>query len=103
MKQQIYKKVGRKYLPIGYSDGFTGFPCEGIWIVYDTPNVKSQSCIAQVGQFEDLDYSKLASLIKHKEDECLQAMDEILTKGNYTRAELLKTIFKVLCKNTCKK
>ena len=30
MKDQVYKKVGRKYIPIGYSDGWTGFPADGI-------------------------------------------------------------------------
>ena len=26
MNKQLYKKKGKRYIPIGYSDGFDGFP-----------------------------------------------------------------------------
>ena len=57
MDGQLYKKVGRKYVPIGYSDNFNGFPSEGLWVVYNKSGVKSYSCIAQAGQFQPIDYS----------------------------------------------
>ena len=46
MNEQIYKKKGRKYIPLGYMDGFMGFPSEGIWVVYDKPGSHSSTCIA---------------------------------------------------------
>lgn len=29
--EQIYRKIGKRYIPIGQE--FTGFPCDGIWLV----------------------------------------------------------------------
>ena len=72
MDSQIYVKKGRRYRPIGYSDGFTGFPAEGIWAVYKSDTSKSSTCIALVGEFQPIDYGKLASLIKEKGDECMK-------------------------------
>jgi hypothetical protein len=50
MDRQVYKKVGRKYVPIGYSDGWAGFPSDGIWIVKTVPGSKSSECIMQIGE-----------------------------------------------------
>jgi hypothetical protein len=38
---EVYKKVGRRYIPVGYE--FTGFPSDGIWLVQDGRN--SQTCL----------------------------------------------------------
>jgi len=54
MDQQVYKKVGRKYVPIGYSDGWSGFPSDGIWIVQSKPGVKSSECIMKIGELENM-------------------------------------------------
>lgn len=99
MSEQLYKKVGRKYIPIGYSDGFTGFPSEGIWVVFDTPGRKSMSCIGKVGEFKPLDYSLLASLIRERETQCLQTMLELHQRGNYSNYEVVMSIFETLLSN----
>ena len=93
MEGQLYKKIGRKYIPIGYSDNFNGFPSEGIWVVYGKPGLESSSCIAQVGQFEPIDYNLLANIIKEKEDECVNAITGI---GNTTSVHVVRTIFKTI-------
>lgn len=93
MDGQLYKKVGRRYIPIGYSDNFNGFPTEGIWVVYGKPGVESSSCIAQVGQFEPIDYNLLANLIKEKEDECVKA---IIGMDNTTIVDIVRTVFTTL-------
>lgn len=93
MDGQLYKKVGRRYIPIGYSDNFNGFPTEGIWVVYGKPGVESSSCIAQVGQFEPIDYNLLANLIKEKEDECVKA---IIGMDNATIVDIVRTVFNTL-------
>ena len=93
MEEQLYKKKGRRYIPIGYSDNFNGFPAEGIWVVYSTPGAESSSCIAQVGQFELIDYKQLANLIKEKEDECVKA---VLEMENTTIVDTVRTVFKTL-------
>jgi len=92
---QLYKKEGKKYKKIGYSDGFNGFPREGIWIVYNKPGVKSTSCIAQVGEFEDLDYKHLARLIVERENECIRSLDTLKNKA-VTKSDIVRTIFKEL-------
>jgi hypothetical protein len=97
MSEQLYKKEGRKYIPIGYSDGFTGFPADGLWIVYTRPGCKSETCIAQVGKIKSIDYSLMASLIVNKEDECLKAL-EVLMKNPYSRSNIVETIFETILK-----
>ena len=99
MKGQVYKKEGKRYIQLGYSDGFTGFPCDGIWAVYTKPGCRSQSCIAQVGNFIPVDYTKLASLIKEKETHCLQAVMSLCDKGNWTYRDIVDTIFNTLLRN----
>lgn len=54
MTEQVYKKVGRKYVPIGYSDGWSGFPADGIWVVQTKPGSKSSECILRIGEVESL-------------------------------------------------
>jgi len=54
MKEQVYKKKGRKYIPIGYSDGWSGFPADGVWIVQKGDGVKSSECIMRIGELQDM-------------------------------------------------
>ena len=54
MKEQLYKKKGRKYIPIGYSDGWSGFPADGVWIVQQKDGCKSSECIMRIGEVQDL-------------------------------------------------
>ena len=96
MTEQLYKKVGRKYIPIGYADGFCGFPAEGIWIVYNKPGSKSETCIAQVGKFKKLDYELLANLVKEKEDKCLAIFHKINKEGK-SAYDLIRELFNQIC------
>lgn len=48
MKEQLYLKKGRRYVKVGPSDGWNGFPCDGVWLVYMRPGVKSSHCIFQL-------------------------------------------------------
>jgi len=54
MNEQVYKKKGRKYIPIGYSDGFTGFPTDGFWLVQQKDGSKSSECIIKIDELESL-------------------------------------------------
>lgn len=54
MEQQLYKKQGRRYVPIGYSDGFTGFPADGIWLVQQKDGCKSSECILKIDEVESM-------------------------------------------------
>ena len=54
MNQQVYKKVGRKYVPIGYSDGWTGFPSDGLWLVQQKDAHKSSECIIKIDELENI-------------------------------------------------
>ena len=98
MTSQVYKKVGRKYIPLGYSDGWVGFPSEGIWVVYNNSGSHSSTCIAQVGKFQDLDYSLLANLVKEKEYNCLQALMKLMDKGRYSQSDIVNIIFEEICR-----
>lgn len=98
MSEQVYKKVGRRYVKLGYSENFTGFPSEGIWVVFDRPGVKSSSCIGKAGEFKPLDYSLLANLIAEKESKCLDAI-RIIRESGASNQDLVRTIFETLLKS----
>ena len=67
MNQQVYKKVGRKYVPIGYSDGWSGFPEDGIWVVQTKPGHKSSECMLKIGEVQDM-RPTLDMLIGYRDD-----------------------------------
>ena len=54
MKEQVYKKKGRRYIPLGYSDGWSGFPTDGVWIVQQKDGCKSSECIMKLGELQDM-------------------------------------------------
>lgn len=43
-----YRKQGRKYVPVGYE--FSGFPCDGLWLVTTKPGSRGSRCIAFLGE-----------------------------------------------------
>jgi hypothetical protein len=53
MSDQVYKKKGKRYIPIGYSD-WHGFPTDGIWLVQHKPGVKSSECIIKVEELDSI-------------------------------------------------
>ena len=63
MNSQVYKKVGRKYVPIGFSDGWTGFPSDGVWLVHHRQGCSSSECIMKIGEVPQID---LYSFIRNK-------------------------------------
>jgi len=54
MSNQVYKKVGEKFIKIGPSDGWYGFPTEGVWLVTHKPNSKSSSWIAKLSEVPNI-------------------------------------------------
>ena len=54
MTTQLYKKKGRRYFPIGWSDGFNGFPSDGLWLVQQRDGVRSSECIIKIDELENL-------------------------------------------------
>jgi len=70
---EVYTKIGRKYMPMGYT--FDGFPTAGFWIVLDG----SQNCIYQLdksvmGPIPKLDHSRHISTIVDKLMTCPKSM-----------------------------
>jgi hypothetical protein len=96
MKQQVYKKVNRRYIPVGYSDGWSGFPTDGIWLVQTTPGIKSSECILKIGDNEEV--IKFASnILKYKDKlvDYLAHNKNIITTGksiNETAIEIIKVL-----------
>lgn len=72
MNEQVFKKRGRRYVPIGYSDGFTGFPADGIWLVIQEDGKKSSECIMRIGEMQDL--RPTVDLIANHRDDILEYM-----------------------------
>lgn len=80
---QIYKKEGRKYIPIAYDD-FNGFPMDGVWLVkFENGHEKSASCISRLTDLPDpypfhnmiMDRDKLATFIVEQYEEPLSPME----------------------------
>jgi len=66
MDSQVYKKVNGRYHKVGYSDGFTGFPTEGIWLVTHGDGHKSSECILRIADNTTvLPYA--SNVLKYKE------------------------------------
>lgn len=80
MSEQVYKKKGRRYIPIGPAD-WTGFPTDGIWLVQSKPGVKSSECIIKV---DELDSIHLAvDLIFEYQDKLTKFIaDEVMKKDS---------------------
>jgi hypothetical protein len=54
MDSQFYRKQGRKYIKVGFSDGFTGFPTDGVWLVQAKPGRHSSECLLKLGELPEL-------------------------------------------------
>jgi hypothetical protein len=67
MDNQVYKKVGRRYVKIGYSDGWHGFPSDGVWLVNTTTGSKSSECILKIAD-NNMVLPYAGNLLAHKED-----------------------------------
>lgn len=67
MTNQAYKKVGRRYVPVGYSDGWSGFPTDGIWVVQTTHGRKSSECMLKINEVESM-RPTIDMLIGYKDD-----------------------------------
>ena len=74
MNEQVYKKVKNKYIPIGYSDGWSGFPSDGIWIVQTKPGSKSSECIMKLGELEN--FQPAINLILSYKDKIINYLSE---------------------------
>jgi hypothetical protein len=74
MNEQLYKKKGRRYEPIGYSDGFTGFPSDGIWLVQQKDGHKSSECIIKIDELDSI--RPAADLILGYQDKIIKYMAE---------------------------
>jgi len=72
MNKQLYKKKGKRYIPIGYSDGFNGFPSEGFWLITEGDGVKSSECIIKIDELEAL--KPAVNLIYGYQDKIVQYM-----------------------------
>lgn len=79
MNEQVYKKKGRRYYPIGYSDGFTGFPMEGIWYVQNGDGRKSEECMMRLGEIQDL-HPTIDLLVEHR-DKIVEFLFDRIEKG----------------------
>jgi hypothetical protein len=96
MTQQLYKKVGRKYVPIGYSDGWQGFPTDGFWLVQTKPGVKSSECIIKIDELENL--KPAANLIFEYKDKLIKVLMNNQCYLNTNANDLALKILKELTK-----
>jgi len=90
----MYRKVGKRYLPIGYADGFVGFPTEGIWAVFSKPGCETRRCIAKVGEFKSINYADFGTIVRDKHD----ALCKIIAQ-NKTISDIADEVIMELLKN----
>ena len=67
MREKIYKKVGRRYKPVGHE--FVGFPSDGVWLVQDG----RENCILKLSEIKEvpvnaLPYVELAARFFEEEE-----------------------------------
>lgn len=75
MQETLYKKVGRKYVPVGIE--FRGFPCNGIWLVQDG----RQSCMVQLSEIPSLPEKGVIFRVNHL-DKCVDHISEKARQQN---------------------
>ena len=96
MTEQVYKKRGRRYVPVGYSDGWKGFPSEGVWIVKNKHGGKSSECIMKMGELEQM--RPAADLILEYKDEILDYM-RTHTREGVSLNDYVNDMLKEITKN----
>jgi len=67
-ENEVYKKVGRRYIPMGYM--WEGFPSDGIWLVQN--GMKNMACL--IGLKESVPIHALAYR-KHEQELCKRMME----------------------------
>lgn len=93
----MYKKVGRKYVPIGWSDGFTGFPSDGFWLVQTKDGSHSSECIIKIDELENL--KPAANLIyEYKDKICDYLNENDYYNSAYSRNDFVLQMLKEITK-----
>lgn len=93
MNEQLYRKKGRRYIPIGYEDGWSGFPSEGIWLVTNGDGVDSSECIIKLGDVESL--HPAVNLIYYYKDKIVKYLREYDTSGISLNEYVLRMLTKI--------
>ena len=98
MNEQVYKKKGRKYMPIGFSDGWSGFPTDGFWLVNSTDGNKSSECIIKIDELENL--KPATNLILEYKQKMIDyiSKNENITIYNLSLNEFVKDMLKEITK-----
>ena len=98
MNEQVYKKKGRKYIPIGFSDGWSGFPTDGFWLVNSTDGNKSSECIIKIDELENL--KPATNLILEYKQKMIDyiSKNENITIYNLSLNEFVKDMLKEITK-----
>ena len=101
MDEQLYKKnKNGRYSKIGYSDGFSGFPSDGIWLVQQSDGSKFSECIIK---YEELETAKPAiNLIlgyKEKIIDFLRDNQNICKIYNISTGDFASRMLKTISKN----
>ena len=96
---QVYRKVGRRYIPIGPLES-NWFPADGIWLVQIKPGRTSQECVLRLGELPDLypyvqlamDRDEIVDIIaRHTEKTwCIQGLATEIIKWLHGKIKLNK-------------
>ena len=92
----VYRKVGRRYKPVGYSDKWFGFPSDGLWLVQTKPGLKSSECIIKINELESI--KPAANLILGYKDKLIEILQKNNNFVNISANDLALQILKDLTK-----
>ena len=92
-KSLVYKKVGRRYVPLGQE--FIGFPSDGIWYVHD--GKRSQTHIMKIGDLPDP--RPLVELEQYR-DAVTRKVLSSLQEERWSVHDLISRVFKALVEVT---
>ncbi len=76
MSDKLYRKVGRRYEPVGYE--FVGFPAPGVWLVTKGEHFRSERLITNLG--DAVPVMTLAAFERHR-DVISRAVSKELSSG----------------------
>lgn len=95
-----YLKKGGRYIPF---ERFTGFPSEGIWIVYSKPGVSSKSLMKKIeadklGELPE-EYVTTRASLELRKDEVTKALLELENKA-VSWNDIVNVVFETLSNPT---
>lgn len=91
--EKLYRKKGRRYEPVGYEH--TGFPAEGVWLVTQGKNYRSERLFMRIGDAPSV--MTLAAFERHR-DAIARAVSQVQNWTSRSPDDMAAEVIKAVAK-----